>query len=202
MEAMARKMPQILLESIAMKDTFGIFRRWVPFEKVFDVVHWNSYYPALPRLVRFDPDIHPQWPVPSELRNKTGNHTMPYAFPGGTLYLFNCYKKYVRNLVASNNTEKHPAELLMMKGALRPNPDLQKDIDRIIGARVTKQGESSLDYMTVRACAPSKERLPIFMLREFRHTSHPFLPLVHSYTLVLNLTCSSTVCALEPRLRT
>jgi hypothetical protein len=82
MEAMARKMPQILLESIAMKDTFGIFRRWVPFEKVFDVVHWNSYYPALPRLVRFDPDIHPQWPVPSELRNKTANHTPPYAFPG------------------------------------------------------------------------------------------------------------------------
>jgi hypothetical protein len=194
-------MPQILIESIRMKDTFGT-GQYLPFEKVFDVVHWNSYYPALPRLVRHDPDIFPQWPIPRELWGKTANHTQPYVLPGGTLYLMNRFKKYADDLVASNITERHPAELLMMKGALSPNPNLQKDIDRIISARATKQGLSSFDYMTVRAaCSPSQRNA--CAVGEFRqYLPHTFLSLVHSSTLVLNLICSSTPIAVEPRLET
>jgi hypothetical protein len=48
---------QILLPSIRWKDLYGTNQK-VPHEKLFDVIHWNSLYPALPRFVSYDPVAH------------------------------------------------------------------------------------------------------------------------------------------------
>ena len=51
---------QFLLRSLGQKDTYGT-NRFIPFAKLWDVAHWNSHYPALPRLVDYDPILHSQF---------------------------------------------------------------------------------------------------------------------------------------------
>jgi hypothetical protein len=51
---------QILLRSLGQKDTYGS-NSFIPFAKLWDVVHWNSHYPRLPRLVDYDPILHSQF---------------------------------------------------------------------------------------------------------------------------------------------
>ena len=48
---------QILLPSLRWKDLFGT-NRPVLHEHLFDVVHWNSFFPSLPRFVSYDPVAH------------------------------------------------------------------------------------------------------------------------------------------------
>lgn len=48
---------QIIEESIQWKDTYG-HNDLVPHSMLWDVVHWNTYYPTLPRLVSFQQEIH------------------------------------------------------------------------------------------------------------------------------------------------
>ena len=54
---------QVLIDTIRWKDQFG-FSRYVRFDAYFDVVHWNSYYPTLPRLVTFDSKMHREDLIP------------------------------------------------------------------------------------------------------------------------------------------
>ena len=49
---------QIIEESIMWKDTFG-HNDHVDHHKLWDVVHWNSFFPKLPRLARYDKVLHP-----------------------------------------------------------------------------------------------------------------------------------------------
>jgi len=51
---------QILLRSLGQKDTYGT-NSFIPFAKLWDVTHWNSHYPRLPRLVDYDPILHSQF---------------------------------------------------------------------------------------------------------------------------------------------
>ena len=151
MRAMDRNMSQILLPSITMKDAFGTNHR-IPFERLFDVVHWNSYFPALPRLVTYDPVVHPQWQDWDS--DNVLNFTKPYAFKGKMYNYLGCYWRYTEELEKNNITTRHPAELLILQGALRPNPDIQKDINRQRDSNTTttaKNASSSMSYMTLHA---------------------------------------------------
>lgn len=51
---------QLLLSSIYMKDTYGT-NRVIRFQDLWDIPHFNSFYPALPRLVDHDPILHDQF---------------------------------------------------------------------------------------------------------------------------------------------
>jgi hypothetical protein len=144
MRAMEQNVTQLLLESLSFQDTHGTLGR-VPFERLFDVEHWNSHYPALPRIVRYNPLLHPQWNFSGAQSKDTAHATKPYFMSLHTLELLRCYGDYVRSLEVSNSTERNPAELLIIKGALRPHRDIQKVIDR----HVTKIENGSKDYMTV-----------------------------------------------------
>ena len=48
---------QLLLDSLRLKDFLGSEQN-IPFATLWDVPHWNSHYPRLPRLVQYDPHLH------------------------------------------------------------------------------------------------------------------------------------------------
>ena len=60
MTAVRNNHSQILLSIIQHRDTYGS-GDLSPYEFLFDVEHWNSFYPALPRMVSFDPIIFDQF---------------------------------------------------------------------------------------------------------------------------------------------
>jgi hypothetical protein len=47
---------QILMPTLSYKDTHGT-NQFMPFEFLLDVEHWNSFYPALPRMVHCDQEL-------------------------------------------------------------------------------------------------------------------------------------------------
>lgn len=51
---------QVLLPTLQMKDTYGT-NRHIPFSQVWNISHFNSYYPRLPRLVEYHPVLHDQY---------------------------------------------------------------------------------------------------------------------------------------------
>jgi hypothetical protein len=138
LEAMERKYPQILLPSISLHDFLGTGKR-VGFGAIFDVAHWNTHYPALPRLVRFDPKLHEEWVTwrmaltwlmgYNSFWNPADGLTKPYAF-GSTTDLLNAYKSYTSG-IDDKRVERDPAELLILSGALRPHPELQSLLDHL-----------------------------------------------------------------------
>ena len=169
MEALERNATQILLPSISFMDFLGTNQR-VPFERLFDVQHWNSHYPALPRLVSHHATLHPQWDLHaqrfvvlrrgSSSRRPNLTYTHPQALSGSAASLIAHYINYTQRVSYSDGTTvKHPADLLIQKGALRPHPDLQKHIDRLrqlkvlrrknLSAAAPQQGDNS--YMALHA---------------------------------------------------
>jgi len=60
MQARRQNISQILFDSLNMKDTYGTNKNF-PFADLWDLERWNSVYPRLPRLVRYDPYLHDQW---------------------------------------------------------------------------------------------------------------------------------------------
>lgn len=121
---------QILLPTLHLKelDIHGM-SRYLPFEKIFNIAHWNSYYPKLPRLVSCDQSILTQFSC--KYRRWTINKpeksaTRPYAF-GTQPQLFGQFKRYTYGkgpLIPKEgrrrlNDEKNIAE------ALQPVPELQ-----------------------------------------------------------------------------
>ena len=145
---------QIIEDSMQWKDTYGT-EHYIPHYKLFDVVHWNSFYPALPRFDRYERDVHrdiklnvPEveiagkqyakgaWVSP----NVTGGHPFEVSEnPKPIIYrpreMRNRYKDVMRKV--TNNIregEKSAFELdaihrLIMKGALRPHPEIQGIMD-------------------------------------------------------------------------
>jgi hypothetical protein len=56
LEALHEKHGQILINRLQLRDTPGK-RALIPFQTLFDIRHWNSFYPNLPRIVTCDPQI-------------------------------------------------------------------------------------------------------------------------------------------------
>jgi hypothetical protein len=215
---------QFLLRSLGQKDTYGT-NSFIPFASLWDVPHWNSHYPRLPRLVDYDPILHSQFnfdnarwyrtPTFANTTNTTSINTTVDDFSSaptriltppagwfGTYGLFAtpkpqrphgygfqhklmaAYTHYAKGkgrytILSNDNTttttakssRRNPAEILMLQGAMRPHPDLQAILDRLlIRASLLQPNESTatsnyddvgndgsstvplqLDYMTLHA---------------------------------------------------
>ena len=134
--------PQLLVHSIRWKDLFGT-NHLLRHDVFFDVLHWNSYFPTLPRFVTYDEQLFPdlQIPNPNDIMkpilnwNVTESHslsnvTKPYAI-GGTkkttaISKFYDYTKHVEK----GRIQRKKSELLMMKGAFRPHPAIREIMSR------------------------------------------------------------------------
>jgi hypothetical protein len=87
MEAKSRGCEQMLIHKFTHKDTFGTSKN-IPHETLFDVVHWNSHYPDLPRMISCDPDMfHKEYDCTTgnwigEDPHARWNATMPYCIGG------------------------------------------------------------------------------------------------------------------------
>ena len=157
MQGLERNVSQILLPSISFKDHGGSGKR-IEFENLFDVVHWNSHYPSLPRLVSFDPKLHSQWNESARrfIQVANENYTRPFALLGGELQHLEYHSNYTAQLEyqAANMGERNAAELKILRGALRPHPDIQKHINGIIkraNERDHDNAEITNDYMVLHA---------------------------------------------------
>jgi len=142
---------QVLLPSLAFLDYLGSNKR-IPFEKLFDVEHWNSFAPQLPRLVSYDQNQHYQFSreTLSFLPKYVGNYTHPQPLPRSNR-LYEYYIKYLRR-TDSEGSRLHPVDRLVLQEALRPHPSVQSFIDRTVG----KFGGSTTmssgpDYMALHA---------------------------------------------------
>lgn len=140
---------QIFLPGLRWKDLFGT-NKPVPHEVLFDVVHWNSFYPALPRFVGYHPsfeNVHPKsfgWVIPE---NTTA--TKPYIF-GRQIQLFNKYKQYTKRVQATGEP-RSPTEILMLQGALRPNPLIEEIISGLHESRHVGEDGKRQTYMSLHA---------------------------------------------------
>jgi hypothetical protein len=129
---------QIIVESIKWKDLFGTNQR-LRHDLFFDVVHWNRFYPTLPRFVQYESnanaysdiqfsgkiDVTPslRWNVPDPFQA-----TNPLAIGERGLQAQNQYKQYVKKVVEGLE-QRNPVDLMMLQGAFRPHPALQEIID-------------------------------------------------------------------------
>jgi hypothetical protein len=128
----------ILLNNLNWKDLYGLQKPWgfAPHNLLFDVEHWNSHYPVLPRIVAYDPHKHDQYD-PVTMGSASGvaedAATRPY-FAGTYMQGFNQYRMYTKRVL--NDPIKHPrspAETAMMQGAFRPSQAMQAHMDRLTG---------------------------------------------------------------------
>lgn len=168
---------QIFVGSLKQKDTYGT-NKYIPFERLWDVGYWNSFYPLLPRLVRPDPVIHDQWDVENDkyywyngsftdANNSTWTDrpTRP-AYEGKQHHLFGAYQRYSRGvggLAEGLDGHRHPAEILMMRGAMRPHAKLRKLIDGFLASlRNGTDTTEPVEYMTLHArIEPDMQKHPV-----------------------------------------
>lgn len=122
---------QIIVESVKWKDLFGTNQR-LRHDLFFDIVHWNLFYPLLPRFVEYDRDLFTdvtflgktemtpniKWNVEDLSRA-----TKPFAIGLTGLQAQNQYKQYVKRVVEGLQ-ERDPVDFLILKGAFRPHPAL------------------------------------------------------------------------------
>lgn len=191
---------QFLLRSLGQKDTYGT-NSFIPFAKLWDVPHWNSHFPQLPRLVDYDPILHSQFNYDNTrwYRTPSFNATdgrsvtllqapLPIAKWFGTYGLFashkprrpcafgyqhklmTAYSRYAKGKggfaadASASGSSRNPAEILMLKGAMRPHPSLQAIIDNLLRQTYLLSPDEStavssslmakplqLDYMTLHA---------------------------------------------------
>ena len=143
---------QIIEESIAWKDTYG-HDDFVPHYMLWDVAHWNTFYPTLPRFASFDEEIHTDLKLVETRVDQGGStflkRTVEYNVTGDIFVTAtkppplgqnpmqgkNKYKQFVKSIQHERAAFSHPVQLEMyktiLKGALRPHPFLQSVIDKI-----------------------------------------------------------------------
>jgi len=126
---------QVIVETMKLKDLYGTNQR-LRHDLFFDVKHWNSFYPTLPRFVEYDAALHPdikilgkketpslRWNVEDPFKA-----TKPFAVGDTGLQAQNQYKQYVKKL-GMGLQDRDPIDLNMLKSAFRPHPALQQIID-------------------------------------------------------------------------
>lgn len=131
----AQNHSQVIVESIKWKDLFGTNQR-LRHDIFFDVKHWNSFYPTVPRFVEYDPAIHrdikifgkKDTPSMTWHVNDIFQATEPFAVGEKGLQAQNQYKKYLKRVVAGLQS-RDKLDLVMHKSAFRPHPALQRIID-------------------------------------------------------------------------
>jgi len=179
---------QLLLPSYNLKDTFGT-DLFIPFARLWDIPHWNSHYPALPRFVGYEPRIHDHYnPVSNEyyydvatrkFLDNCGNvidsgPTRPYV-SDNHFNLFRSYKDYSDGKGKyTDNGHRHPTEILMLRDALRPHPKLQNIIDGLLSS-LNSDGEGAVEYVTLHArIEPDMQRHPQCKSKKVRELKEIF----------------------------
>ena len=134
--AKEEKYSQILVEPLKWKDLFGT-NQMIQHDKLFDVVHWNSFYPELPRIVSHDADVLPDLSiVPGKnsvssfiiWKTNLANTTKPYRLAKRATSAIHAYTVNDRK-VATNRKKRDKFEVEIMRDAFRPHPELQSIID-------------------------------------------------------------------------
>ena len=180
---------QIIIESIKMKDTYGSNSHF-DFERIWDVSHWNSFYPRLPRLVHADEKIHTHfnatkvdWYWDGENitdrygLNRIKTFANPHACHKQQSQLFGMYMRYSKGKGTPWDGAKkgdiHPADILMRQGALRPNPKLQRILQNVVDRNIKSDKNWGNDYITLHArvepdmqAHPVCRQLKVFKLDE------------------------------------
>jgi len=121
-------------DSLNFKDTYGT-NEYIPFDWLFDIEHWNSHYPDLPRLVSCNTIMHSDMNCEdhSFLVGKE-KATSPYLFNTRQDYLIMQFWRYTKGkgpLVPETRTD-----VLMKQSALRPNKELLEHIEKILESLV------------------------------------------------------------------
>jgi len=166
LQAQSKNISQILLPSLRWGDGVGGGIA-IPHQTLFDVEYWNTYYPALPKLVSYDYAQHYQWDNSSRLLNVSMENptkpgapiqfleedeekcTHPYRGGGGVKagVLWNFYKRYTKAMI----DEKKPRDRLEVLAyqALRPSPLLRNTTRELMShlPDAIKTG----DYITLHA---------------------------------------------------
>lgn len=125
---------QLLIEGLRWKDTYGT-NQHIRHDMLFDVVHWNSYYPLLPRIVSHNSTILPDVSIGGsrispkiQWEGDSTNATAPYAIGKKQTSAVFAYQQYDQQ-VFKKRKERYPFEVEIMKDAFRPHPEIQKIID-------------------------------------------------------------------------
>jgi len=134
---------QMLMETLPELDCYGS-NEYIPFHVLWDIPHWNSYYPVLPRLVHYDPNLHGQFFDPEKRiyykpgeRNNTNSTNLglfeiePKGSNRGDVILFIAHGEYVegKGPYVGEGNHRNPVDILLLKEAMRPHPRLQEIID-------------------------------------------------------------------------
>jgi hypothetical protein len=124
---------QILVHSLRWKDLFGTNEQ-LRHDIFFDVVHWNSYYPLLPRFVNYEKDLFSDIDIedPDDVKPKLAwnitdpimNATKPFAIGEKRNDAIMKFYDYTKE-IDKGRSQRKDSELLMMKGALRPHPAIR-----------------------------------------------------------------------------
>jgi hypothetical protein len=154
---------QIVFETLKHKDTYGS-DRMLPHEYLFDVQHWNTWYPKVPRMVRCvnftDLDCETLNWVHQE--DKCSN---PFA-KGEPFKLFGNYMRYAKGRgKLAEPTFRNPIDVAILQGALQPHPDIRELMNQVL-RRATKGS----DYWTLHArVEPDMQKHPV--CRDFKVTN-------------------------------
>jgi len=142
---------------------------------------YDQYPNYLPRLVLSDPMLHTEWNATSSkfIGRASKNNTKPYTFFQKDSMLFSNYVFYAKGRSPFTPTgkkgktavvtERNPADILMLQGALRPNPAMQALIDKskqhLLDLAKQRTGSASLSpfrYMTLHArVEPDMQHHPV-----------------------------------------
>jgi len=137
MKARTLNFTQILLPSLTWNAAYAS-EIYVEHEILFDISHWNSFYPLLPRLVPYDPMAHDQYDVQSHnITVQAENATRPHAIFPKTSWFWD-YKIYAMEVSESHYHVRNPVdELIRGGGALRPSYGLQTIMTNILESHDT-----------------------------------------------------------------
>jgi hypothetical protein len=166
LKCLEENVSQMLLPSIRWKDLFGT-NKLIQHNHLFDVVHWNSFYPKLPRFVRFDPDLYTDLHFDQQNRiqwrpgvlHPVNNATKPLAFPKRQNQMFFLYRRYTKSLF--QNPQPNPAHTLMLQGAWRPHPALREIIGMILKTIFQGEGDT-FNFLALHArVEPDMQKHPV-----------------------------------------
>lgn len=190
MQTSKRNWSQILLPTIRHTDTYGS-ELLIGFDELFDVSHWNSQYPLLPRMVDCDSTIFTNYDCENNTpKNANEPHPENPYFLDNQPYQFAKYKEYsVGAGKFSRPVFPNPIDLTITMGGLRPHPELQELIHTFMVSTLHDDDVSS--YMTLHAriepdmqvssFCPEKKVLNLTDIFQFLEDSFPTPPVKYVF---------------------
>mmetsp|Transcript_28478 Transcript_28478/g.42244 ORF Transcript_28478/g.42244 Transcript_28478/m.42244 type:complete len:477 (-) Transcript_28478:89-1519(-) len=131
---------QIIVDSIRWKDLFGTNQQ-IRHDALFDVLHWNSFYPELPRIVSHDAELLPDVSIIQRRANRFStamawkvdvvNASKPHSLGKKQTSAVHAYLNYGRK-VHKNRIKREAFEVSIARDAFRPHPTLQLIIDEFV----------------------------------------------------------------------